>query len=92
MSGCFYLRQSDVDVDLLILWPSDFELVALEDSAVAVRGQGWTIADGDEVGLGGSGLDSLDSLPITRDIDVPCGGPYWLLSEVVSVSGSEAPT
>lgn len=78
---CVYLGPN------LIIWPEHFSMVTTE-TATAITGDGFRIAVGDAVAIGGGQYDSVDDLPsdVIGGPELPCSGPYVWVSEVVSVN------
>jgi hypothetical protein len=74
---CLYLQNT------LLIWPNDY---GLGGDFLSVVGGGFVVRPGDFIKVGGGGYTDLANLPSPVDGGPPpCSGPYFWISETISV-------
>ena len=81
---CLYLGTS------LLIWPEEYSLVD-RDRATVIVGDGWTIAPGDAIEVGGGEYSNVADLPSSVIGGLPpCRGSFLWVAEIQKVRPSES--
>ena len=83
-NGCLRVRNTERDIDHLLIWPHGYEMAADGQGVRTSNGSEFTLSVGQEIRIGGGQVPlSHIQKSIVRPIPSNClGGPYWVVGEI----------